>query len=238
MQNAKGETVMFKRSALAMAAVIAVMSISVPVMAQTNAAASIPARPILFSEAVNKNEISVKAMDRTMYVTADMLYVRSIPSTEGEVIGAFYCGESVKVTGQNSEDPGWFRIAFNDKEGFVSGEFLTDTAPAAAPAAYTAAAPAAYTAAAPAAAPAVYTAAVPAASPNGAPIIKTSYVYALSGSLVQINKDANGNWTDYNGTGITWVTDNEAVTEGGEVLTSYDPTPIADISGYLQTVMQ
>ena len=227
---------MFKKSAMAVITAIGMMVLSVPVMAGTKTPANIPVRPVLYSVAVDKNDNSAAAMNKTMYVTADMLFVRSIPSTMGEVIGTFNRGDSVRVTGraaQNDEGSGWFRVAVNNTEGFVSAEFLSDTAPIIE---------------APAADPAVYATAAPAAvmtdntaastSPNGAPIVKTSYVYALSGTLVQINKDANGNWADFNGTGLTWVTDNEAVTEGGEVLTSYDPTPIPDMAEYLQTVME
>ncbi|MBO5520172.1 MAG: SH3 domain-containing protein, partial [Eubacterium sp.] len=208
---------MFKKTALAGITMIAMMSLCAPVMAAENAPANMPVKPILYAEAVNPNEASVTALDKTMYVTADMLYVRAIPSTEGEVIGAFYYGADVKVTGQidqTSEGQRWFRIALDNKEGFVSAEFLTDAAPAS----YTAA-PAA------GAAPAVYTApaTVPAGntgtSPSGAPIVKTSYVYAQSGALVQIQKDANGNWSYGDGSSLTWITDNEAMTEGGEAFT-------------------
>lgn len=184
-------------------------------------------------------------------VTADILYVRAIPSAEeGEIIDALCYGAEVRVTGQtdpNAADQRWFRIALNDAEGnetegFVSAEFLADTAPAAAdPVVYEPAPAEMYTA--------VYT--VPAAaapetvsngytgvSPSGAPIVKTSYVYAQSGTLVEIYKDANGTWTYGDGMGLTWVTDNEAMTEGGEAFTSYDPTNIPDLGAYLQTVAE
>ena len=217
---------MFKKSALAMAAVIAAMTLSVPVMAQTDAPANAPARPVLYSIAVNKKSIPVKALDKTMYVTADMLYIRDIPSTDGEIIGAFYYGEGVKVTGKtekNGEDPGWFRIIRNDKEGYVTAEFLTDATSAAAPAGN--AGGAVQTAAAPAAAaPAAVAPASTAPAAAGQNIIKSSYVYAKDGSLVAIYKKADGSWFDNNGTKVTWVTDNQATTAGGQALTSFNPT--------------
>ena len=227
---------MFKKSALAMVTVIAAMTLSVPVMAQTDTTANAPARPILYSEAVTNNEISVTAMDKTMFVTADMLYVRAIPSTDGEVIGAFYYGESVKVTGQTgntSDDAGWFRVVFNNKEGFVTAEYLTDG---------TAASAAGFTgsveqinggqAIATSSNTAVNSGAVnnaaatnTAASGDGQSIIKQSYVYAQDGSLVSIYKTADGKWHDtYTGTSVTWVTDNQATTAGGQALTSFNPT--------------
>ena len=218
---------MLKKSALTIAAVIAAMSISVPVMAQTDA----PATPILYNEAIIKNEISVTAMEKTMIVTADMLYVRAIPSTDGEIIGSFCYGSSVKVTGmtkQNGEEPGWFRIICGDKVGFASAEFLTEASAAAAPAGYTdntVQKNAGQTAAAPAAATqAVAAPAAAAQNTNGQAIIKQSYVYAQDGSLVGIYKTADGKWHDYNGGSVTWVTDNQATTAGGQALTSFDPT--------------
>lgn len=218
---------MFKKSALAMVAVIAAMSISVPVMAETNAPANIPARPILYSEAVNEKDNSIVALEKTMYVTADMLYVRAIPSTDGEIIGAFYYGDSVKVTGMTEQNnSGWFRVISGNNEGFVSAEFLTDAAPAAAPAA-----PASYTGSAAqnnagqaVTTQAVATQAVATSNGSGQNIIKQSYVYAQDGSLVGIYKTADGNWHDYNGGSVTWVTDNQATTAGGQALTSFDPT--------------
>lgn len=123
---------MFKKSALAVITIIGMMSLSVPVMAAENAPANIPKRPVLYSIAVDKNEMTAAAISKTMYVTADMLYVRSIPSTMGEIIDTYTYGDSVLVTGradQNGESNGWFRVAVNNTEGFVSAEFLSDTAP-------------------------------------------------------------------------------------------------------------
>ncbi len=210
---------MFRKAALAVMTVIGMICFSVPAMAAT------------------------KDIDKTMYVTADVLNVREIPSLDGEVIGGIYYGDSVKVIGQEEktgEEPGWFRIAFDDeKEGFVSAEFLAETVPPAIePAVYESAPVPANSAVymAPAAAPAANV--TTSTSASGAPIIKTSYVYAQSGTLVKIQKDANGNWTYGDGSKLTWVTDNEAMTEGGEAFTSYDPSTIDDLAGYLQTVTE
>ena len=184
-----------------------------------------------------------------MYVTADMLYVRTIPSTEGEIIGEFCYGDDVKVTGKtepDSEGQNWFRIVLNETEGFVFGEFLEDTAPAAAaPAVYEETYSNVY------ASPEVYSAVntVPAVqgyvqpvykgtASDDTPVIKTSYVYAQSGTLVEIYKHEDGNWTYGDGSGLTWVTDYEAMTEGGEAFTSYDPASVPDLAGYLQTVVE
>ena len=195
---------MFKKLALAVIAVIGILCFRVPAMAETN----------------------ITPMEKTMYVTADQLFIRSIPSTEGDIIGSYYYGESVKVTGkteQNGEDFGWCKVIRDDKEGFVSAEFLTDAAPAAAPAGSAGSTVQAGTT------PANGTAAIatPAyAAPNGSGqnVIKQSYVYAQDGSLVGIYKTADGKWHDYNGGSVTWITDNQATTAGGQALTSFNPT--------------
>ena len=123
---------MFKKSALAVITIIGMMSLSVPAMAAANAPANLLKRPVLYSAVADKNEMTAAAISKTMYVTADMLYVRSIPSTMGEIIGTYNFGDSVLVTGRadkNGECSGWFRVAVNNTEGFVSAEFLSDIAP-------------------------------------------------------------------------------------------------------------
>ena len=217
---------MFKKSALAVITIIGMMSLSVPAMAAANAPANLLKRPVLYSAVADKNEMTAAAISKTMYVTADQLFIRSIPSTEGDIIGSYYYGESVKVTGQteqNGEDFGWCKVIRDDKEGFVSAEFLTDAAPAAAPAGSAGSTVQAGTT------PANGTAAIatPAyAAPNGSGqnVIKQSYVYAQDGSLVGIYKTADGKWHDYNGGSVTWITDNQATTAGGQALTSFNPT--------------
>lgn len=239
-------TVMFKKSALAGITMIAAMSLSAPVMAATDVQETIPANPVSYSETVNAVNYSVTALDKTMYVTADMLNVRANPSTEGEIIGAFYYGDSVKVTGQadqNIDGLNWFRIDMNDGEGFVSAEFLSDTVPAPADPVVYAQTPAdtnyyyGYTAPAAATYGTVPSGSTGTAS-NGGEIIKTSYVYAPDGTLIEINKYADGSWACSNGTGLTWISDYEAMTDGGEALMSYDPSGIPDLADYLQSVLE
>lgn len=194
---------MFKKSALAVLTVIGMFCFSVPAMAETDT-------PII-------------PMEKTMYTTADLLNIRDIPSTDGEIIGASYYGDSVKVTGmteQNGEEFGWFRIVLDDKEGFVTAEFLTEAAPAAA--GYTDGAVQAI-AGQTNAGQAIAVPAGAAPGSAGQNIIKSSYVYAKDGSLVAIFKNADGSWHDSNGTNVTWVTDIQATTAGGQALTSFNP---------------
>lgn len=53
--------------------------------------------------------------------TAD-LNVRSAPSADGKVIGLIQAGEVFVVRGQQD---GWYRIQYNDSEGYVSAEQVT-----------------------------------------------------------------------------------------------------------------
>ena len=218
---------MFKKSALAVITVIGMLSLSVPVMAATNTHECLTA--------ISLSKEDLKAADKTMFVTADLLYVRDLPSMEGEIIGGLNYGESVLVTGQKEkagEDPGWFRVSLDGiNEGFVSAEFLSDTEPEPiAPPVYTAApaAPAKTAYRAPAAAAHATPAKAPATGANAYPvggrIVKTSYVYMQDGTVVKIQKDSNGKWKTASGTGLTWVTDYDAVTDSGVALSSYNPT--------------
>lgn len=79
------------------------------------------------------SEYTVASVNKTMYVTADYLYVRESWSTDSKVIGGYDRGASVKVTGsvqKNGADIGWCQVAYGAQTGYVSGEFLTDKAPA------------------------------------------------------------------------------------------------------------
>ena len=211
-----------KKAMVAVLTVIGMFTLSVPAMAAANTQTIAPQRPALVAEAVTPSGFGITPMDKMMYVTADLLHIRAIPSTEGEIINSFVYGTSLKVTGvvnQNIDGMQWYRVVVNGKEGFASADFLADNLPAA-----TVAAPAVQQAPAavqqaPAAAPVINT------NNGSAPIIKTSYVYdAFNGDgLVQIQKDANGKWHYGDGGTLTWVTDYDAITDMGDLLTSYNP---------------
>ncbi len=79
---------------------------------------------------------SVRDVSKTMYAT-DNVRVRSSYSTSSEILGALEVGESVKVTGESEN--GWMRVSWNGYTAFVSGDYLTDTAPATTAASTTAA---------------------------------------------------------------------------------------------------
>ena len=232
-----------KKAMVAIATVLGMITLSVPAMAATNLEGLRTQMPTLVAETTAKNEDGITEKDEMMYVTADLLYVREIPSTEGEIIDSLAFGSRVKVTGavdEKVDEREWYRVEVNGEEGFAAAEFLDENAPAAPAAAVPAAA---YRA--PAATQTTQTAATaatpkvpvsqnpPAEAPAGntgssngkAPIVKTTYVHeGASGDIVTIQKDANGKWTDEYGNSLTWITDYDAITEDGEMYTSYDPT--------------
>ncbi|OPD54054.1 SH3 domain-containing protein [Bacillus anthracis] len=55
-------------------------------------------------------------------VTADVLNVRSSTSASSSKIGRVYQGQTLSVIGQESN--GWYKINFNGRMGYVSGEFV------------------------------------------------------------------------------------------------------------------
>lgn len=67
---------------------------------------------------------------RTMYAKSTVT-VRSLPSTSGSKLGSLSKNQEVTVTGQCNET-GWYRISYNNAEGFVSNKYLADEPVAAA----------------------------------------------------------------------------------------------------------
>lgn len=78
-------------------------------------------------EKVEKKEIKVEEMSGTKYVIADSLNVRSGPETSYSRIGSLAYGSKVSITGQSGI---WYRISYDDKTGFVRGDYLSDDEPA------------------------------------------------------------------------------------------------------------
>lgn len=69
-------------------------------------------------------------VSKTMYAKSTV-NVRSLPSTSGSRLGSLSKNQEVAVTGQCNET-GWYRISYNNAEGFVSNKYLTDEPVAAA----------------------------------------------------------------------------------------------------------
>ena len=76
---------------------------------------------------IEKIQYTYTAMDATMYTTS-VLNVRDLPSTDGEKLGELAKNEAIKVTGKCNET-GWYRIAYNQSEGYVSNAYVVKEAP-------------------------------------------------------------------------------------------------------------
>ena len=65
-------------------------------------------------------------MKKTMYATASVR-VRSSYSTGSEVLAGLAQGEKIEVTGESEN--GWMRVNYKGHTGYVSKDYLTETAP-------------------------------------------------------------------------------------------------------------
>lgn len=72
-----------------------------------------------------ENDFTVTEAEGTAVITAESLNVRSGPSKEYDIIGKAKAGEEFAVSGQTDND--WYRIAYDGKEGYVSGKYATVT---------------------------------------------------------------------------------------------------------------
>lgn len=66
-----------------------------------------------------------------MYISKSV-NVRALPSTAGEKLGSLRQGQEVTVTGQCNETL-WYRILFNDGEGYISNNYVTAQIPVSEP---------------------------------------------------------------------------------------------------------
>lgn len=69
---------------------------------------------------------SVTPLNKTMYATASVR-VRKSSSTDSEIVSGLAVGQSVKVTGKTSN--GWMQVSYDGQTAYVSGRYLSDTAP-------------------------------------------------------------------------------------------------------------
>ena len=161
--------------------------------------------------ASSASEFSISPVDKTMYVTTDGLNVRTGCSTDEKILGAFEYGASVHVTGivqKNGKDYGWYQVSYGGGTGYVSANFLSDSAPgnkqgkdstsdkASSDAAYTG-------------------------------NVKT--VYDEFGASYALYEGMDGLWYDKDGTAYTRLTDDEfQVYEGNKHVFTYDITQITN----------
>ena len=154
------------------------------------------------------SEFSVVATDKTLYVTADGLNVRTGCSTDDQIIGSFGYGASVHVTGvvqRNGADYGWYQVAYGSGSGYVSANFLAENAPA----------------------PKQESTSTAPADTAYSGSVKT--VYREDGSTTTIYEGMDGYWRDKAGTAYVRISDYEfAAAQGSEHLYTYNITEITN----------
>ena len=156
------------------------------------------------------NDITVIPLDKTMYVTADSLNVRKGCSTDTQLLGGYKKGSAVKVTGsvqRNGADLGWYQVNYEGGTGYVSGEFLSDTAPAS----------------------------TDSSSGSGSDSDSSVYtgnvitVYDEEGSVFTLYEGTDGYWRDKSGTSYIRLSETVfQVNEGTKRLTTYDASADQD----------
>ena len=84
-------------------------------------------------DTVDAKQFTIREINKTYYVNADGVNVRSGCSVSDPIIGGLNKGNSVNVRGAvqyNGADYGWYQIDFNQGTGYVAKDFLSETAPA------------------------------------------------------------------------------------------------------------
>ena len=71
-----------------------------------------------------ENDIEITELNKTGYVKADGLNIRTEPSTSSETIHSLSFNSKIKITG---EIDGWYRIDYNNQIGYVSQKYVSDT---------------------------------------------------------------------------------------------------------------
>ena len=148
------------------------------------------------------SEFSIVPADKTMYVSADGLNVRTGWSTDDQILGSFGNGAAVHVTGvvqRNGADYGWYQVSYGNVTGYVSSGFLSDKAPEQ----------------------------KKESEPTYSGSVKT--VYAEDGSVITLYEAMDGFWHDKEGTAYTRISDTEfQVYEGTKRVFTYDITAVTN----------
>ena len=157
---------------------------------------------------ISTKEFSIVPMDKTMYVTAEWLNVRRGCSVDDLVIGGLGYGAAVKVLGdvqRNGSDLGWYQVSYENGTGYVSGSFLSDTAPADNKDSGT----------------------VTPSDTTYSGAVKT--VYDEDGSVFTLYEGTDGYWRDKSGTSYIRLSETVfQVNEGTKRLTTYDASADQD----------
>ncbi len=78
----------------------------------------------LLRETYIPDEMAKTEADESYLTPTTELNVRGGPGIDSNIIGQILPGEAYVIRGQEN---GWYRIGYNDDEGYVSGEFVTVT---------------------------------------------------------------------------------------------------------------
>ena len=85
------------------------------------------------NSAVDVKQFAIREINKTYYVNADCVNVRSGCAVSEPIIGGLNKGNAVNVRGEvqyNGADYGWYQIDFNKGIGYVAKDFLSEKAPA------------------------------------------------------------------------------------------------------------
>ena len=70
--------------------------------------------------------------DETLYVTADVLNMRELPSTSGKVLKLLEKGTELQCIGKattSSEEIVWYKVSYDGETGYCSSKYLSETKP-------------------------------------------------------------------------------------------------------------
>jgi len=68
-------------------------------------------------------------MEDTAMWTTTNVYMRTLPSVDGEIVTLVSRGKKLTVTGQCNET-GWYRVTYGEKNGYMTNKYLATTPPA------------------------------------------------------------------------------------------------------------
>ena len=80
--------------------------------------------PIITSTPVPEEEPEYEYVDFAIADVRNYVNVRSLPSTEGEVVGKLYGGAVAQIEEIAGEEGDWFKIISGEVEGYVKGEYF------------------------------------------------------------------------------------------------------------------
>ena len=145
----------------------------------------------------NSNELVRIVPARVVYVASDGLNVRMGCSTSERILGAYAKGDSVQVTGsvqRNGADIGWYQVAYESGNGYVSTGFLSDTPPAKTE---------------------NKTSETEKNASSGSFTGNAKTIYASDGTAITVYESKDGNWYDGIGNKYIWTTTYEFVNADG-----------------------